>query len=199
MTADGYARRVSAEYAARQAVEWGTYIAARPLFIGGVLAFNPGDAVPVSHVERFGWEQNGLVSRIGELPSRAGADSSTRVRPRLMVLCGRRVVLRVYEGEPAELVGNFAGRRLMLDGEHVTLAPRADLMAMGKDPRTEPTVADAVSPLHVSCHSHSAGHELAPALLRSQLRIADRAPRSGKVDPSCSVASVSHRPSPASA
>lgn len=32
--------------------EYGTYVAAEPIFIGGARAFNEGDPVPVSHVER---------------------------------------------------------------------------------------------------------------------------------------------------
>jgi hypothetical protein len=35
---------------AKQESEWGTYVAAAPIFIGGARAFNPGDPVPVSHV-----------------------------------------------------------------------------------------------------------------------------------------------------
>ena len=34
------------------AVEWGTYTATHAIYIDGVRAFNPGDAVPVSHVSR---------------------------------------------------------------------------------------------------------------------------------------------------
>ncbi|NUW45543.1 hypothetical protein [Nonomuraea rhodomycinica] len=34
------------------------YIAERPLYIGGQFgrAFNPGDQVPVEHVEKYGWQ-----------------------------------------------------------------------------------------------------------------------------------------------
>jgi len=32
--------------------EYGTYVATQPIDIGGARAFNPGDAVPASHVER---------------------------------------------------------------------------------------------------------------------------------------------------
>ena len=34
-----------------QAAEYGTYVANKPINIGAARAFNPGDPVPVSHVE----------------------------------------------------------------------------------------------------------------------------------------------------
>lgn len=37
---------------AAQEKEYGTYVAVEPIFIGGARAFNVGDPVPVSHVER---------------------------------------------------------------------------------------------------------------------------------------------------
>ncbi len=37
---------------AAQIAEYGTYTATERIVIDGALAFNPGDAVPVSHVER---------------------------------------------------------------------------------------------------------------------------------------------------
>jgi hypothetical protein len=40
------------EYKAAQAAEWGKYVAAEPIDIDGVRAFNPGNPVPASHVER---------------------------------------------------------------------------------------------------------------------------------------------------
>jgi hypothetical protein len=39
-------------YQEAQMREYGVYTATRQIFIGGALAFNPGDPVPVSHVER---------------------------------------------------------------------------------------------------------------------------------------------------
>jgi hypothetical protein len=43
-----------AEAKLKNEVEWGTYVATSPIDIEGVRAFNVGNAVPVSHVERFG-------------------------------------------------------------------------------------------------------------------------------------------------
>jgi hypothetical protein len=40
------------EYLAEQKAEWGKYVAAEPIDIDGVRAFNPGNPVPASHVER---------------------------------------------------------------------------------------------------------------------------------------------------
>lgn len=40
------------ELRAAQVAEYGKYVAAEAIFIGGARAFNPGDPVPVSHVER---------------------------------------------------------------------------------------------------------------------------------------------------
>lgn len=39
-------------YRQAQAVEYGTYVANKPITIAGARAFNVGDPVPVSHVER---------------------------------------------------------------------------------------------------------------------------------------------------
>lgn len=40
------------EHEALIAAEYGTYVAAEAIFIAGARAFNQGDAVPVSHLER---------------------------------------------------------------------------------------------------------------------------------------------------
>lgn len=39
-------------YRQAQAAEYNTYVAAKPIFIGTARAFNEGDPVPASHVER---------------------------------------------------------------------------------------------------------------------------------------------------
>lgn len=41
-----------AELKAAQVAEYGTYVAVHPIFINGVRAFNAGDPVPASHVDR---------------------------------------------------------------------------------------------------------------------------------------------------
>lgn len=40
------------DFQAAQEKEWGLYVAVEVIAIDGVRAFNPGDPVPVSHVER---------------------------------------------------------------------------------------------------------------------------------------------------
>jgi hypothetical protein len=45
------------DYEAAQRKEWGTYVATQAIDILGGRAFNPGDPVPVSHVD------SGIVSR----------------------------------------------------------------------------------------------------------------------------------------
>jgi hypothetical protein len=40
------------EFRQEQVAEWGTYVATTPIFIEGIRAFNVGDAVPVSHIDR---------------------------------------------------------------------------------------------------------------------------------------------------
>lgn len=40
------------EYLAAQKAEWETYVATEPIYVGGARAFNAGDPVPASHVER---------------------------------------------------------------------------------------------------------------------------------------------------
>lgn len=42
----------AAEFREEQVKEYGTYVAAQAIFIEGARAFNAGDPVPVSHVER---------------------------------------------------------------------------------------------------------------------------------------------------
>lgn len=42
----------AAELASAQELEYGTYVAREAIFINGARAFNAGDPVPVSHVER---------------------------------------------------------------------------------------------------------------------------------------------------
>lgn len=40
------------DYQKAQEAEWGQYVAAETIYIGGALAFNEGDAVPAGHVKR---------------------------------------------------------------------------------------------------------------------------------------------------
>lgn len=58
---------------AAQADEYGTYIAAYPIDVDGVRAFNPGNAVPASHVER-GVVDISLVAKVGTKAAEAVND-----------------------------------------------------------------------------------------------------------------------------
>jgi len=55
----------AADMAAAIAAEYGTYTAAGPIFIDGARAFNAGDPVPASHVDR-GVVPAGLVHKIAK-------------------------------------------------------------------------------------------------------------------------------------
>lgn len=46
-----------------QEVEYGTWIATEEISINGVRAFNKGDAVPVSHVERLRLDEAKVVAK----------------------------------------------------------------------------------------------------------------------------------------
>lgn len=60
-----YAAEDAAYKAAREA-EWGTWVASGPIHIGNALAFNDGDPVPASTVERFDLLAGSYVRRAGE-------------------------------------------------------------------------------------------------------------------------------------
>lgn len=50
----------------RQAIreEYGQYEATSPIYVGNALAYNPGDQVPASNVERFHYLEQGLVKKV---------------------------------------------------------------------------------------------------------------------------------------
>lgn len=66
----------AAQYAEALGAEWGTYVAAGPIDINGVRAFNAGDPVPVSHVER-GVVRDDQVSKVSTKSGRAAAGITT--------------------------------------------------------------------------------------------------------------------------
>jgi len=65
-----------ADLAAAQAEEYGTYIATKPIDIGGARAFNTGDPVPVSHVKR-GVVAESDVARTSTKAAKAATGSET--------------------------------------------------------------------------------------------------------------------------
>jgi hypothetical protein len=50
---------------AAQRKEYGQYVAAHQIFVGTALAYNPGDAVPISNAERLGYVEAGAVVKVG--------------------------------------------------------------------------------------------------------------------------------------
>jgi hypothetical protein len=52
-----------AEYQARLAREWGTYVAVGYIHYDGVLIAKPGDAIPITNVEQHGYLEAGLVAK----------------------------------------------------------------------------------------------------------------------------------------
>lgn len=71
------------ELAAAQAVEYGTYVATKTIHIRGARAFNIGDPVPVSHVERGIVGVDSVETVDATKPSRTkAAESPTTTEPK---------------------------------------------------------------------------------------------------------------------
>lgn len=51
--------------------DWGTFIAVQPISFNGAPAYNVGDPVPASNVQRHGYEAQGLVAKV---TTKAGQD-----------------------------------------------------------------------------------------------------------------------------
>jgi hypothetical protein len=56
------------DYAARQAAEYGTYVANGQITYNGAIAYNEGDAVPASNVALHNYLELGLVRRVDDPP-----------------------------------------------------------------------------------------------------------------------------------
>jgi len=96
-------------YRIAQQVEYGTWVAATDLKVNGVLAFGAGHPVPVSHVQRFGWDKDGSVVPSGTgLPDPA-ADRAEALRVRRAALEAER------EAIDAELAAAGPVERAILD------------------------------------------------------------------------------------
>jgi len=52
------------DFAAAQAVEYGTYVATETILFDGARAYNAGDPVPVSNVERHNYVALGVVRKV---------------------------------------------------------------------------------------------------------------------------------------
>lgn len=58
------------EQRAAQDAEYGTYVAIAPIAYNGVMAYLPGDPVPVSNVERHGYDD----SQVAKIANKAGQE-----------------------------------------------------------------------------------------------------------------------------
>lgn len=65
------------KFAAAQAEEWGTYVAKEVIYYNGARAFNPGDAVPIGHVNQYGYEEQGLVEKRKASETKAAVKAAT--------------------------------------------------------------------------------------------------------------------------
>jgi hypothetical protein len=60
--------------AEQERTEYSTWVAVAPIPFGNTLAFQPGHPVPVSHVEQYKYDEQGLVERVrGEDRQQAAA------------------------------------------------------------------------------------------------------------------------------
>lgn len=46
-----------------QIAEYGTWVATQPIYVGNALAYDTGHPVPVSNVQRHGYDADGLVAK----------------------------------------------------------------------------------------------------------------------------------------
>lgn len=53
-----------AKLAAEQEKEYGTYVAVQPISFNGVPAYNVGESVPVSNVQKYKYDEQGVVAKI---------------------------------------------------------------------------------------------------------------------------------------
>lgn len=68
--------------AEQEAAEYATWVAVRDIPYGDVIAFREGHAVPVSHVERYGYDEQGFVKRVrGEERQQAEAAHTDTTAP----------------------------------------------------------------------------------------------------------------------
>jgi hypothetical protein len=54
-----------ADFIKAQRDEYGKYVAKEKIYVGTALAYNAGDAVPISNAERLGYVDAGVVVKVG--------------------------------------------------------------------------------------------------------------------------------------
>lgn len=62
---------------AEQEQEYGTFVAAGPIYVGTALAYNEGDPVPASNVEAHGYEADGLVTRVAKPAAKSSSSKAS--------------------------------------------------------------------------------------------------------------------------
>jgi hypothetical protein len=106
-------------YRIAQMREYGTWVAAANLYIDGVLAFVAGSPVPVSHVERFGWDTDGSVVASGTPLPDAATDRQTQLRARRAALEAERAAIEAELAESDDAVPDDDGDAVDADqGDH---------------------------------------------------------------------------------
>jgi len=72
VTTPAYEARAAAELA-----EYGTFEAVADIYFNGLVAYRPGHPVPVSNVERYRYDEQGLVRRVDDVaPADDGEDTA---------------------------------------------------------------------------------------------------------------------------
>ena len=59
------------QYAQAQAEEYGSFVAKGPIYVDGALAFTAGHTVPKSTVEKFKYDEQGLVEKVKKADAQA--------------------------------------------------------------------------------------------------------------------------------
>jgi hypothetical protein len=62
-----------------QVKEYGTWVATQPIYAGNALAYDVGHPVPVSNVERHGYDADGLVAKRTSKEGKAALDQAAGV------------------------------------------------------------------------------------------------------------------------
>jgi hypothetical protein len=64
-------------YHAAQVKEYSTYVATQDIHVGNALAYRAGDPVPVSNVEKHGYDKQGLVAKTSSKAGKAATGEET--------------------------------------------------------------------------------------------------------------------------
>jgi hypothetical protein len=65
------------DHIAAQSREYGTYVATADIMVGSACAYRAGDPVPVSNVEKHGYDKAGLVAKTSTKAGKAATGEGT--------------------------------------------------------------------------------------------------------------------------